>query len=31
MKIQLGNEGIMLFEWEWCDLLILDTKENANL
>ena len=31
MKIQRGNECIMLFKWEWCDLLLLDTKENANL
>ena len=21
----------MFFKWEWCDLLLLDTKENANL
>ena len=21
----------MIFKWEWCDLLPLDTKENANL
>ena len=31
MKIQRGNQCIMLFKWEWCDLLLLDTKENANL
>ena len=31
MKIQRGNECIMLFKWEWCYLLLLDTKENANL
>ena len=31
MKIQRGNECIMIFKWEWCDLLPLDTKENANL
>ena len=21
---------IMLLKWEWCNLLLLDTKENAN-
>ena len=31
MKIQRGSQCIMLFKWEWCDLLLLDTKENANL
>ena len=31
MKIQRGNQYIMLFKWEWCDLLLLDTKENADL
>ena len=31
MKMQRGNEWIMLFKWEWCDLLLLVTKENANL
>ena len=30
MKIQRGNQCIMFFKWEWCDLLLLDTKENAN-
>ena len=29
MKIQHGNECIMLFKWEWCDLLLLDAKGNA--
>ena len=31
MKIQRGNEGIMLFKWDWYDLVLLDTKENADL
>ena len=31
MKIQRGNQCIMLFKWDWCDLLLLDTKESANL
>ena len=31
MKIQHGNQCIMLFKWEWCDLWLLDMKENANL
>ena len=31
MKIQRGNDCIMLFKWEWCYLILLDTKENANL
>ena len=31
MKILRGNKFIMLFKWEWSDLLLLDTKENANL
>ena len=31
MKIQRENQYIMLFKWEWCDLLLLDTKENADL
>ena len=31
IKIQRGNECVMLSKWEWCDLLLLDTKENANL
>ena len=31
MKIQCGNECIMLFKWELCDLLLLDTKKNAYL
>ena len=30
MKIRGGNECIMLFKWEWYDLLLLDTNENAN-
>ena len=30
MKIQRGNQCIMLFTWEWCNLLLLDTRENAN-
>ena len=31
MKIEHGNQCIMLFKWEWCDLLLIDNKENANL
>ena len=31
IKIQRGNECVTLSKWEWCDLLLLDTKENANL
>ena len=31
MKIHRENRCIMLFKWEWCDLLLLCTKENANL
>ena len=31
MKIQRGSQCIMFFKWEWCDLLLIDTKENANL
>ena len=31
MKTQCGNQCIMLFKWELCDLLLLDTRENANL
>ena len=31
IKIQRGNECVILSKWEWCDLLLLDTKENANL
>ena len=31
MKIHRENRCIMLFKWEWCVLLLLDTKENANL
>ena len=30
MKMQRGNQCIMFFKWEWCDLLLLDTKESAN-
>ena len=30
IKIQRGNQCIMLFTWEWCDLLLLDTKKIAN-
>ena len=26
-----GNKCIMLFEWEYCNLLLLGTKDNANL
>ena len=31
IKIQRGSECIMLYKWEWCDLLLLDTKGSANL
>ena len=31
MKIQRGSHCIIFFKWKWCDLLLLDTKENANL
>ena len=31
MKMQRENQCIMLFKWEWCDLLLLDTKENTNI
>ena len=31
MKIQRGNECVMLFKCEWWDLLLIDIKQNANL
>ena len=31
MKIQRGNQCIMLFKWKLCELLLFDLKENANL
>ena len=31
MKIQRWNMCIMLFKWEWCNSLLLDTKENVYL
>ena len=29
--MQRRNQSLMLFKWESCDLLLRDTKENANL
>ena len=31
ISLSHGNQCIMLFKWEWCDFLLLDTKEDANL
>ena len=31
MEHERGNECKMLFKWEWCDFLLLDSKERVDV